>query len=122
VMSFREIENLMPLKEPADMTRMFWSLLKIQALTYFEHHLRIRLKAEDSELPDNDLLEIMLRELYTGLEYTHEQAILIQKYCMRWGLYLDLNISIQIFVETLNDLTRYLLYFPEENPKQLDQD
>jgi hypothetical protein len=30
--------------------------------------------------------------------------------------------SVQQFVERLNDLNRYLSYFPEENPKQLDQD
>jgi hypothetical protein len=35
---------------------------------------------------------------------------------------MGLNISVQQFVERLNDLNRYLLYFPEENPKQLDQD
>jgi hypothetical protein len=35
---------------------------------------------------------------------------------------MDLNTSIQKFVERLNDLKRYLLYFPEETPKQLDQD
>jgi hypothetical protein len=35
---------------------------------------------------------------------------------------MGLNILIQQFVERLNDLNRYLLYFPEENPKQLDQD
>jgi hypothetical protein len=28
VMAFREIENLMPMKEPADKTRMFRTLLK----------------------------------------------------------------------------------------------
>jgi hypothetical protein len=35
-----------------------------------------------------------------------------------------LNTSVKQFVEILklNDLNRYLLYFPEENPKQLDQD
>jgi hypothetical protein len=38
------------------------------------------------------------------------------------GLHKGLNISVQQFVERLNDLNRYLLYFPEENPKQLDQD
>jgi hypothetical protein len=34
------------------------------------------------------------------------------------------NTSVQQFVEKkrMNDLNRYLLYFPEENPKQLDQD
>jgi hypothetical protein len=35
---------------------------------------------------------------------------------------MGLNTSVQQFVERLNDLNRYLLYFPEENPKELDQD
>jgi hypothetical protein len=35
---------------------------------------------------------------------------------------MGLNTSVQQFVERLNDLNRYLLYFPEENSKQLDQD
>jgi hypothetical protein len=35
---------------------------------------------------------------------------------------MGLNTSVQQFVERLNDLNRYLLYFTEENPKQLDQD
>jgi hypothetical protein len=34
---------------------------------------------------------------------------------------MGLNTSVQQFVERLNDLNRYLLYFPEENPRQLDQ-
>jgi hypothetical protein len=29
---------------------------------------------------------------------------------------------VQNFVERLNELFKYLLYFPEEKPKQLDQD
>jgi hypothetical protein len=32
------------------------------------------------------------------------------------------NTSVQQFIERLNDLNRYLLCFPEESPKQLDQD
>jgi hypothetical protein len=35
---------------------------------------------------------------------------------------MGLNTSVQQFVDRLNDLNRYLLYFPEENPKQLYQD
>jgi hypothetical protein len=36
VMAFRDIENLMPMKEPADKNRMFWTLLlKGQGLSYF---------------------------------------------------------------------------------------
>jgi hypothetical protein len=48
----------------------------------------------------------------------------MQKYYMSQSrdLYMGLNTLVQRFVERLNDLNRYLLYFPEENPKQLDQD
>jgi hypothetical protein len=35
---------------------------------------------------------------------------------------MGINTSVQQFVERFNDLNRYLLYFPGENPKQLDQD
>jgi hypothetical protein len=35
---------------------------------------------------------------------------------------MGLNTSVQHFVERLNDFNHYLLYFPEENPKHLDQD
>jgi hypothetical protein len=53
----------MPMEEPADNTRMFRNLLKGQALSYFEHHLMRRLEAEDSDVPDNQLIELVLREL-----------------------------------------------------------
>jgi hypothetical protein len=46
-MAFREIENLMPMKEPADKTMMFRTLLKGKDLSYFEHHLMRRLEEED---------------------------------------------------------------------------
>jgi hypothetical protein len=121
-MTFREIENLMPMKEPADKTRMFRTLLKGQALSYFEHHLMRRLEAEDSDVPGIQLIELVLREIYIDLEYIPKCAIRVQKYYMRRGLHMGLNMSVQQFVERLNDLNRYLLYFPEENSKQLDQD
>jgi hypothetical protein len=35
---------------------------------------------------------------------------------------MGLNTYVQQFVERLNNLNHYLMYFPEENPKQLDQD
>jgi hypothetical protein len=63
LMAFREIENLMLMKEPMDKTRMFRTLLKGQALSYFENHLMRRLEAEDSEVPDNELIVIVLRDL-----------------------------------------------------------
>jgi hypothetical protein len=63
VMAFHEIENLMPMKEPEDKTRMFRTLLKGQVLSYFEHHLMRRLEAEDSEIPENELIELVLRDV-----------------------------------------------------------
>jgi hypothetical protein len=121
-MAFLEIEKLMPMKKPADKTRMFRTLLKGQALSYFEHHLSKRVEAEDSEVPYNKLIELVLRDV--GLDYISERSISIPKYYMRQprALYIGLNTSIQQFVEKLNDLNHYLLYFPEEHPKQLDQD
>jgi hypothetical protein len=121
-MAFREIKNMMVMKEPADKTRMFRTLLKGQASSYFEHHLMRRLEAEDSEVPDNELIELVIRDV--GLEYIPKHAICMQKYYMinPRGLYMSLNTSVQKFVERLNDLNRYLLYFPEETPKHLDQD
>jgi hypothetical protein len=65
LMPFRAIENLMSLKEPAYKT-MFWTLLKFQALKYFEHHLRRSLEVEYSELPDIELKKLLTRELYIG--------------------------------------------------------
>jgi hypothetical protein len=82
-MVFREIEKQMLLKEPADKTKICRTLLKGQALSYFEHHLRKRLKTEDSEPSDNDLIELVLRELHIGLEYIPKRAIHVQKYHMR---------------------------------------
>jgi hypothetical protein len=122
VMASREIENLMLMKESTDKTRMFWTLLKGQALSYFEHHLMRSLEAEDSDVPDNELIELVPRDV--GLEYIPKRAIHMQKCYMRqpWGLYMGLNTLVKQFVESLNDVNRYLLYFPEENPKQLDQD
>jgi hypothetical protein len=109
VMAFLEIENLMSMKEPADKTRIFWNLLKAQALSYFEHNLMRRLEAEDSDVPDNELIELVLRDV--GLEYISKRAICVQKYYMSQirGLYMSLNTSVQQFVERLNDINRYLL-------------
>jgi hypothetical protein len=106
VIDFRDIENLMPMKEPADKIRMFRTLLKGQTLSYFEHHLMRRLEAEYSEVPDNELIELVLRDV--GLEYIPMFAICIQKYYMRQprGIYVGLNTSVQQFVERLNDLNR----------------
>jgi DNA repair protein RadC len=54
-------------------------------------------QAEDSELPDNELIELVLRNM--GLEYITKPAILMQKYYMTQprSLYLVHNISVQQF-------------------------
>jgi hypothetical protein len=80
------------------------------------------MEAEDSDVSDNQLIELVIRDV--GLEFIQQCTIHVQKYYMRKarGLYMGLNTSVQKFVERLNDLNHYLLYFPEENPKQLDQD
>jgi hypothetical protein len=62
-MAFCEIETLMPLKESAEKIRMFRTLLKVQTLYYFDLHLRKRMEAEDSDVPDNDLRELVLRDV-----------------------------------------------------------
>jgi hypothetical protein len=120
LMGYREVENLMEIREPSNKSKMIRTLLKGQALSYFDHHLKKRLDAEDIDLPGNDLLELVMRDV--GLEYIPKSAIRVQKYYMRRGLFLGQNVSVQMFVERLNKLNRYLLYFPEENPKQMDQD
>jgi hypothetical protein len=88
---------------------MFQTLLKSQTLSYFEHNLMRRLEADISDVPDNELIELVLRDV--GLEYIPKLAICVEKCYMRhhWGLYIGLNTSVQQFVERLNDLNCYLL-------------
>jgi hypothetical protein len=63
LMYFHEIESLMTLKEPVYKTRMIKNLLKVPDLSYFDLHLRRRLEGEDIELPDKDLIELLLRDI-----------------------------------------------------------
>jgi hypothetical protein len=51
-------------------------------------------EAEDSELPDNKLIELVLRELDIGLEYIPKCAICLQKYPMGQGLCMGLTMSV----------------------------
>jgi hypothetical protein len=48
--------------------------LKGQALSHFEYHLMRRLEEEDSDVPDNELIELVLRDV--GLEYIPKHATL----------------------------------------------
>jgi hypothetical protein len=99
MMAFCEIENLMNLKEPADNNRMCYTFLEVQALSYFEYHLRRKLEVENSELPDNYLIELVIRDI--DLEYIPKHAICVQKYDVRRGLYMGLIKSVQKFVVRL---------------------
>jgi hypothetical protein len=65
---------------------MVRTLLKGQALSHCEHHRRKKLEAEASELPDNDLLELVLIDV--GLEYIPKTEIRVKKYYMQRGLFL----------------------------------
>jgi hypothetical protein len=85
-MAYREVETLMTLKEPADKSKVVMTLLRGQALSYIEHHLKRRLDAEYAELPDNMQLELVLHDV--GLEYIPKSAIRVQKYYKRRGLFL----------------------------------
>jgi hypothetical protein len=51
-------------------------------------------------------------------------AIHVKNYYMiqSTGLYMGLNTNVKRIKEGLNDLLKYHLYFPVEDPKQLDQD
>jgi hypothetical protein len=62
----------------------------------------IRLEAEDSDVSDNEIIELVLRDV--GLEYIPKRTIHVQKYYIRnpRGLYIGLNTSMQKFVERLN--------------------
>jgi hypothetical protein len=97
---------------------MFRTLLKGQALSYFEHHLMRRLEAKISDVPDNELIELVLRD--EGLEYIPKRTICVHKYYMRQPRYLNmvLNTSVQKFVERQrwNHLNCYRLFFPDEKP------
>jgi hypothetical protein len=77
-----------------------------KALFYFEHDLSMSLKAEDSDLPDNVLIEKLLRDI--GLEYIPKLPTRLQKYYMRrqGDLKMGLNTFVQKFVERLNNLNR----------------
>jgi hypothetical protein len=74
---------------------MLWNLLKSQILSYFEHHFRRRLEAEDSELPDNEHIEQVLSDIC--LEYTPKNVICKQNYYLSHvrDLYMGHNTSTQ---------------------------
>jgi hypothetical protein len=78
LISFRKIENTIPLRKSDEKTRILRNLLNVLVLSYFEHHLRRRLKAEDSELHDNEIIELVLREIFIGLKNIPKRAICVK--------------------------------------------
>jgi hypothetical protein len=94
--------------------------LQGQALLLFEYHLSKRWGGKDIETTDQELLELVIRDI--GLDYISRHAIRVQKYYMRRCLFMGPNTTVQQFVERLNELNHYLLFFPEECPMPLTQD
>jgi hypothetical protein len=90
------------------------------SLSLSEYHLSKRCGGEDIETTDQELLELKIRDV--GLYYISRCAIRVQKYHMRRCLFMGPNTTVQQFVERLNELNRYLLFFPEECPTPLAQD
>ena len=99
---------------------MIRTLLEGRPLIQFDCHLDRRLNAEDIEVPDHELLGIVIGDL--DLDYISRYAIRVQRYYMRRCLFMGPSTTVKQFVEKLNDLNSYLLYFPEEYPMQLNQD
>ncbi len=67
LMGYRDLELLMPLKEPSNRTKMLCMVLKGCALSLsrslFEYHLPKRCSGEDVEVTDHELLELVIRDL-----------------------------------------------------------
>ena len=78
LMGYRDLELLMPLKEPSDRTKMLRTILKGRALSLFEYHLSKRCGGEYIETTDQELLELVIRD--QGLDYISRRAISVQKY------------------------------------------
>ena len=72
------------------------------------------------EVAGHELLELVIRVV--GLDYISRRVIRVQKYYMRRCLFMGPNTTVQQFVERLNKLNCYLLFFPEEFPTPLTQD
>ena len=52
LIGYRDLELLMPLKEPSDRTKMLCNMLKGHSLSLFEYHLSKRCGGEDIEVSD----------------------------------------------------------------------
>jgi hypothetical protein len=120
LLTYHDLEVMMPLKEASERTKMIRTLLKGRVSAQFDYYLNKQVHAEDIELPDHDLLDLVIRDL--GLDYISRRAIRVQKYYMSRCLFIGPTTTVQQFMERLNDLNMYLLYFPEEHPSQLKPD
>lgn len=57
-----------------------------------------------------------------GKEYLPDQASRKQRYYMRCCLCIGPNTTVQLFYKHLNALNCYLLYFPDDSPRQLNKE
>ena len=56
MIGYRDLELLMPLKDPTDRTKMLRTMLKGRSLSLFEYDLSKRYGGEDIEVTDHELL------------------------------------------------------------------
>jgi hypothetical protein len=80
-MAYRNLEVIMQLKVTLERTKTIRTLPDNRKLAQFDYHCSKRVRAEDIELPDHELLELVIRDL--GLDYICRRAIRLQKYYMR---------------------------------------
>ena len=86
LMGYLHVEVMMPLREPRERVKIILTSLKKRALTQFDYHLGRRLTDEDSEIPDHEQLEIVIRNL--GLDYISRRVLRVQRYFMRRCLFM----------------------------------
>ena len=115
LMSYHDMEVMMPLREPGERVKMLRTLLKGLDLAQFDYHIGRRINAEDSEIPDHELLEVVIIDL--GLDYISRHTIRVQQHYMRICLFIGPSTTVKKFVERLNVLNRYLLSY-EIEPRQ----
>jgi hypothetical protein len=78
---YRDMELLMPLKEPSDRFKILCKMLKGRVFSPLDYNLSKRCGSEDIAVTDHELLELVIRVL--GLGYTSRRSTRVQKYYMR---------------------------------------
>ena len=91
LISYRDLELLMPLKEPSDKTKMVRTMLKDALFLSISLWVWSFKKMWYIEVLDHELLELVIRNL--GLDYISRRTIRVQKYYMKRCLFMGPNTS-----------------------------